>query len=111
MYTSPAQYIHSMYVCKSFKTYVHLIHTIPCSRRVGTYKNLNNFRQEHGMGTELVPSTPFVEVAKSLVLSNVIGHGKVPYQKPRLKSMVQYVHIYQRIVSAKVYGANPYTFV
>ena len=36
---------------------------------------------------ELYLSTALVEAAKSLVLSNVIGHGKVPYQKPWLKSM------------------------
>ena len=29
----------------------------------------------------------WLEVAKSLALSNVKGHGKVPYHKPRLKSM------------------------
>ena len=32
--------------------------------------------------------TALVEAA----LSNVIGHGKVPYQKPQLKSMVHAVH-------------------
>ena len=33
-----------------------------------------------------------VEAAKLLELSNVIGHGKVPYQKPWLKSMAHTVH-------------------
>ena len=40
----------------------------------------------------LYHSTAFVEAAKSLALSNVIGHGKVPYQKPRLKPMAHAVH-------------------
>ena len=34
----------------------------------------------------------FVEVAKSLAPSNIKGHGKVPYQKPQLKSMVHGVY-------------------
>ena len=33
-----------------------------------------------------------IEAVKSLALSNVKGHGKVPYQKPRLKSMAHGVH-------------------
>ena len=28
-----------------------------------------------------------IEAAKSLMLSNIIGHGKILYQKPQLKSM------------------------
>ena len=39
------------------------------------------------MGMDLYHSTALVEVAKSLALLNVIGHGKVLYQKPHLKSM------------------------
>ena len=39
------------------------------------------------MGMGLVSSTALIEAAKSLAPSSVIGHGKVPYQKPRLKSM------------------------
>ena len=44
---------------------------------------------------DLYHSTALVEAAKTLVLSNVIGHGKVPYQKPGLKSMANgvYAHI------------------
>ena len=43
--------------------------------------------------------TVFIEVAKNLVTLNVIGHGKVPYQKPQLKFMVHgvYPHIAQCI--------------
>ena len=39
--------------------------------------------------------TVLVEAAKSLALSNVIGHGymKVSYQKPLLKSMTDAVHL------------------
>ena len=33
-----------------------------------------------------------IKVAKSLVSSNIIGHGKVPYQKPRVKSMAHAVY-------------------
>ena len=36
--------------------------------------------------------TALIKVAKSLAPSNVIGHGKVLYQKPRLKSMAHAVH-------------------
>ena len=35
----------------------------------------------------LYHSTALVEAAKNLVPLKVKGHGKVPYQKPRLKSM------------------------
>ena len=42
------------------------------------------------MGLVLFYSTR--EVAKSLVPSNVIGYGKVPYQKPWLKYMAHAVH-------------------
>ena len=42
------------------------------------------------MGMELVPFySTLVEAAKSLVSLDIIGHGKVLYQKPRLKSMAQ----------------------
>ena len=34
---------------------------------------------------DLYHSTAFIEAAKSLVPSNIKGHGKVLYQKPRLK--------------------------
>ena len=46
------------------------------------------------MGTGLVPFRFYsTKVAKSLIASNIIiGHGKVPYQKPRLKSMVHGVY-------------------
>ena len=37
-------------------------------------------------------STALVEVAKSLALSNLTGHGMVLYQKPLLKSMEHTVH-------------------
>ena len=36
---------------------------------------------------DLYHSTVLFEAAKSLALSNIIGRGKVPYQKPQLKSM------------------------
>ena len=42
---------------------------------------------------DLYHSTALVEAVKSLAPLNVKGHGKVPYQKPQLKSMV--------------HGANP----
>ena len=56
------------------------------------YKNLNNFGQERDMATglhdrneiwprDLYHSTALVEATKSLVLSNVKGHGKVPYKE------------------------------
>ena len=41
---------------------------------------------------DLYHSIVLVEVAKSLAPSNVIGHGKVPYQKPWLKFMMHAVH-------------------
>ena len=47
------------------------------------------------MGMELAPLLS--KAAKSLVSSNVIRHGKVPYQKLRLKSMAHAVHVYIRI--------------
>ena len=46
------------------------------------YKNLNNFRQERDWAQNLYHSTALIEAAKSLVPSNVKGHGKVSYQKP-----------------------------
>ena len=46
-----------------------------------------NFRQEQDIGPGLVPFYSTLEVAKSLVPSNVKGHGKVLYQKPQPKSM------------------------
>ena len=63
--------------------------TIPHSYRVGTYmyKN-NNFGQERGMGTGL--GTILQHLLKRLKFSALEckkGHGKVPYQKPWLKSM------------------------
>ena len=36
---------------------------------------------------DLYHSTALVEAPRNLAPLNVIGHGKVPYQKPRLKSM------------------------
>ena len=41
---------------------------------------------------DLYHLSALVEVAKSLVFLNIIGHGKVTYQKPRLKSMAHAVH-------------------
>ena len=47
-----------------------------------------------------------IEVAKSLVPSNVKGHGEVPYQKPQLKLMAHgvYPHIAQCI--SALHSAN-----
>ena len=42
---------------------------------------------------DLCHSTALVEAAKNLAPSNIKGHGKVPYQKPWLKSMVNGVHL------------------
>ena len=41
---------------------------------------------------DLYHSTALVEVAKSLAPSNVIGHGKVPCQKPSMEHGI-YPHI------------------
>ena len=50
------------------------------------------------MGIRLVPfysthSTALVEAVKSLAPLNVKGYGKVPYQKPQLKSMAHGVFL------------------
>ena len=47
------------------------------------------------MSMGLYHSTTLVEAAKSLAPWNVKGHGKVPYHKAQLKSMVHgvYLHI------------------
>ena len=41
---------------------------------------------------DLYHSTTLIEAAKSLVPSNVKGHGKIPYQKPRLKSVAHGIY-------------------
>ena len=41
-------------------------------------------------------STALVEATKSLAPSNVIRHGKVPYQRPWLKSIDGTWHIHVR---------------
>ena len=43
------------------------------------------FRQEQDMGRDFYHSTALFEVVKSF--STLKEHGKVPYQKPQLKSM------------------------
>ena len=43
---------------------------------------------------DLYHSTAVVEAVKRVALLNVIGHGKVPYQKPWLKFMAQTVHLH-----------------
>ena len=55
-----------------------------CSATIHVHKNI---RQERDMGMGLVSFYALVEVAKSLVPSDVKGHGKVLYQKPQLRSM------------------------
>ena len=57
------------------------------------YKNLITLDRNETWARDLYHSTVLVEAVKSLALSNVIGHGKVLYQKPRLKSMAHAVHL------------------
>ena len=50
-------------------------------------------------------STTLVEATKSLAPLNVIGHGKVLYQKPRLKSMAHAIHPHIVPIIAQCIGA------
>ena len=52
------------------------------------------------MDRDLYYSTALVEVAKSLAPLNVIGHGKVLYQKPQLKSVAHAVHLHHATYKA-----------
>ena len=67
---------------------------IPWSHLVGTYVR------------DLYHSTALVEVANSLVLSNIIGQGKVPYLKPWLKSMAHGVHSHIAQCISAMHGEN-----
>ena len=60
------------------------------------------------MGTGLALPTALVEAAKTLAPLNVIGHGKVVYQKPWLKSMTHGIYMYPHIAqcSSVMRGAN-----
>ena len=72
-----------------------------CMHRFGMCNHSD--RNNRGMGMGLV----LVEGAKSLAPSNVIGHGKILYQKPRLKSMAHGIYIYPGIAQciSKMLGA------
>ena len=59
------------------KLHVYSVHVELANIRI----SINSDRNEI-WAWDLYHSTALVEAAKSLVLSNVIGHGKVPYQKP-----------------------------
>ena len=55
---------------------------------------------------DLYHSTALVELAKSLAPSNIIGHGKVPYQKRQLQSITHAVHPHIAHCISAIRGAN-----
>ena len=87
MYIKIAHKEVAMYNYSLHNYILHLVHVELAHIKIWITSDRNEI-----WARDLYHSTALVEAAKSLALSNVIGHGEVPYQKPRLKSMAHAVH-------------------
>ena len=71
------------------RLYLYLVHIELAHMKIWIILNRNEI-----WARDLYHSTAVVEAVKRVALLNVIGHGKVPYQKPWLKFMAQAVHLH-----------------
>ena len=84
---------HTLYVSTYvYNIYMYVCTLYTCRLYLGGIE-LEHIRIWTGWAWDLYYSTALVEAVKSLVPLDVIGHGKVPYQKPQLKSMVHGIYI------------------
>ena len=95
---------YTMYVY--IHIHVHVRTPILCSCWVGTHKKSITLDWNEIWACDLHHCTALIKAVKNLVSSNVKGHGRVPYQKPRLKSMVHGVHPHIAECISAMHGTN-----